>query len=74
MGLLKIKWAKAKLVGQLEDLSRRLKKFETSAVKKKNYGHKQTTENHDSKKSVLPNIQAKPNLYLMSRKITDKVF
>ena len=29
----------AKLVGLLEDLSRRLKKLETSAVKKKHYGH-----------------------------------
>ena len=50
----------AKLVGLLEDLSRRLKKLETATAKKKNYGHKQTTEHRDSKKSVLPNVQAKP--------------
>ena len=49
-----------KLVGLLEDLSRRLKKLETATAKKKNYGHKQTTEHRDSEKSVLPNVQAKP--------------
>ena len=37
----------AKLVGPLEDLSRRLKRLETATAKKKNYGHKQTTEHRD---------------------------
>ena len=43
---------RAKLVGLLEDLSRRLKKLDTTTTKKKNYRHKQTTEHRDSKKSV----------------------
>ena len=52
----------AKLVGLglLEDLSRRLKKLDTATAKKKNYGHKQTTENRDSKKPFAPNAQTKP--------------
>ena len=49
----------AKLVGLLEDLSRRLKKLET-ATAKKNYGHKQAPENRASKKPFVPNTQAKP--------------
>ena len=50
----------AKLAGLLEDLSRRLKKIETSAVKKKHYGHKQPAENRENKQAVLHNVQAKP--------------
>ena len=49
----------ANLVGLLEDLSRRLKKLETSAAKKKHYGHKQPAESRENKQSVLPNVQAK---------------
>ena len=50
----------AKLVGMLEDLSRRLKKLETATAKKKSYGHKQTPENRVSKTLFVPNAQAKP--------------
>ena len=52
-----------KLVGLLEDLSRRLKKLETAtakATKKKTYGHSQPTENHAAKTQFVPNVQAKP--------------
>ena len=44
----------AKLVGLLQDISRRLNKLETATAKKKNYRHKQTTEHRDS------NVQPKP--------------
>ena len=52
----------AKLVGLLEDLSRRLKKLETvtARAKMKSYGHKQTPENRVSKTPLAPNAQAKP--------------
>ena len=50
----------AKLVGLLEDLSRRLKKLETVTAEKKNYGHKQTPEYRVSKKPLVPNAQAEP--------------
>ena len=52
-----------KLVGQLEDLSRRLKKLETAtakARKKKTYGHSQPSENRAAKTQFVPNVQAKP--------------
>ena len=52
-----------KLVGLLEDLSRRLKKLETAtakATKKKTYGHSQPTENRAAKTQFVPNFQAKP--------------
>ena len=52
-----------KLVGLLEDLSRRLKKLETAtakATKKKTYGHSQPTENRAAKTQFVPNVQAKP--------------
>ena len=51
-----------KLVGLLEDLSRRLKKLETAtakATKKKTYGHLQLTENRATKTQFVPNVQAK---------------
>ena len=43
-----------KLVGLLEDLSRRLKKLET-------YGHSQPTENRAAKTQFVPNVQAEPS-------------
>ena len=52
-----------KLVGLLEDLSRRLKKLETAttkATKKKTYGHSQPTENRAAMTQFVPNVQAKP--------------
>ena len=52
-----------KLVGLLEDLSRRLKKLETAtakATKKKTYGHSQPNENRAAKTQFVPNVQAKP--------------
>ena len=50
-----------KLVGQLEDLSHRLKKLETAiAAKKKTYGPSQATENRATKTQFVPNVQAKP--------------
>ena len=51
-----------KLVGLLEDLSRRLKKLETAtatAAKKKTYGRSQTDENRAPKTPLVPNVQAK---------------
>ena len=52
-----------KLVGLLEDLSRRLKKLETAtakATKKKTYRHSQPTENRAAKTQFVPNVRAKP--------------
>ena len=52
-----------KLVGLLEDLSRRLKKLETptaKATRKKTYGHSQPNENRAAKTQFIPNVQAKP--------------
>ena len=50
-----------KLVGLLEDLSRRLKKLETAkATKKKTYGHSQPPENRAATTQFVPNVQAKP--------------
>ena len=52
-----------KLVGLLEDLSRRLKKLETAtakATKKKTYGHSQPTKNRAAKTQFVPNFHAKP--------------
>ena len=52
-----------KLVGLLEDLSRRLKKLEIAtakAAKKKTYGCSQATENRATKTQFVPNVQAKP--------------
>ena len=52
-----------KLVGLLEDLSRRLKKLETATAKatqKKTYGRSQATENRSAKTQFVPNVQAKP--------------
>ena len=52
-----------KLVGLLEDLSRRLKKIETATAKatqKKTYGRSQATENRATKTQFVPNVQAKP--------------
>ena len=52
-----------KLVGLLEDMSRRLKKSETAtatAAKKKNYRRLDTAENRASKTPFMPNVQAKP--------------
>ena len=51
-----------KLVGLLEDLSRRLKKLETATAKaaQKTYGRSQATENCATKIQFVPNVQAKP--------------
>ena len=52
-----------KLVGLLEDLSRRLTKLETATAKatqKKTYGHSQAIENRATKTQFVPNVQAKP--------------
>ena len=50
-----------KLVGQLEDLSRRLKKLETAtAAKKRNYCRSYTAENRVTKTPCTPGLQAKP--------------
>ena len=52
-----------KLVGLLEDLSRRLKELETAtakATKKKTYGHSQPNEYHAAETQFVPNVQAKP--------------
>ena len=52
-----------KLVGLLEDLSRRLNKLETAtatAAKKENYGRSHTAENRAFKTPLAPNVQAKP--------------
>ena len=54
-----------KLVGLLEDLSRRFKKLETAtatatAAKKKNYRHPHTAENRAPKTPFMPNVQAQP--------------
>ena len=52
-----------KLVGLLEDLSRRLTKLETvtlKATQKKTYGRSQATENRATKTQFVPNVQAKP--------------
>ena len=52
-----------KLVGLLQDLSRRLKKLETATAKatqKKTYGCSQATENRATKTQFVPNVQAKP--------------
>ena len=52
-----------KLVGLLEDLSRRLKKLETATAKttqKKTYGRSQANENRTAKTQFVPNVQAKP--------------
>ena len=51
-----------KLVGLLEDLSRRLKKLETASAKgtkKKTYGRSQANENRAAKTQFVPNVQAK---------------
>ena len=50
-----------KLVGLLEDLSRRLKKLETAtaAEKKRNLGRAPTTDNHTPRAQYGTNIQAK---------------
>ena len=62
-----------KLVGLLEDLSRRLKKLETAtakATKKKTYRHSQRNENRAAKTQFIPNVQAKsfiPNNQAVSR-------
>ena len=52
-----------KLVGLLEDLSRRLTTLETAtaqATKKKTYRHSQPNENRVAKTQFVPNVQAKP--------------
>ena len=52
-----------KLVGLLEDLSRRLKKLDTATAKatqKKTYGRSQANENCATKTQFIPNVQAKP--------------
>ena len=50
-----------KLVGLLEDLSRRHKKLETAkATQKKTYGRSQASENRTAKTQFVPNVRAKP--------------
>ena len=64
-----------KLVGLLEDLSRRLKKLETAtatAAKKKNYRHPRPAENSAPNTLFMPNVQEQP--YLVTKIIIDKVF
>ena len=63
----------SKLVGLLEDLSRRLKKLDTATTKKKNYGHRQNNDNSDSKKLILHNAQAKL-LFLVIQIVTGQKF
>ena len=63
-----------KLVGLLDDLSRRLKKLETAtatAAKKKTYGRSQVTENRATKTQFVPNVQAKP---FVTKMLLDKMF
>ena len=65
-----------KLVGLLEDLSRRLKKLETAtptAANNKNYGRTQTAENRATKTPFVPNAQAKPFIPII-KMITDEFF
>ena len=52
----------AKLVGLLEDLSRRLKKLETAtaAKKRRNSGRARTTDNRAPRAQYVPKVQAKP--------------
>ena len=62
-----------KLVGLLEDLSRRLNKLETATAKatqKKTYGRSQANENRAAKTQFVPNVQAKtfvPNNQAVTR-------
>ena len=54
-----------KLVGLLEDLSRRLKKLETAtptmaAKRRGNSGRDQTNDNRAPRAQYVPNVQAKP--------------
>ena len=52
-----------KLVGLLEDLSRKLKKIETAtatAAKKKTYRRSQTVENRAPRTPLVPDVQANP--------------
>ena len=51
-----------KLVGLLEDLSRRLKKLKTAtaAEKRRNSGRARTTDNRAPRAQYVPNVQAKP--------------
>ena len=51
-----------KLVGILEDLSRRLKKLETATAteKRRNSGRARTTNNRAPGAQFVPNVQAKP--------------
>ena len=48
-----------KLVGLLEDLSRRLTRLETAKATQKTYRHSQATENCAAKTQFVPNVQAK---------------
>ena len=60
-GVAKMKVSESsKIVGLLEDLSRRLKKLETATAKKKNYRHRQNNENSNSRKLILPDALATP--------------
>ena len=62
-----------KLIGLLEDLSRRSKKLETATAKatqKKTYGRSQANENRAAKLQFVPNVQAKlfvPNNQAVTR-------
>ena len=66
-----------KLVGLLEDLSRRLKKIETATAKatqKKTYERSQATEHlHATKTQFVPNVQAKP-FVPNNQNVTSKMF
>ena len=64
----------AKLIGQLEDPSQRLKKLETSAAKEKDYNHKQSAENREHKQAVLPDVNANPFILNVSQDNGQGVF
>ena len=64
----------AKLIGLLEELSRRLKKLESSSAKKKHYSHKQSAENREHKQTVLPDVNAKPFIPNVSQDNRQGVF
>ena len=49
-----------KLVGLLEDLSRRLKKLATATEKRRNSGRARTTDNRAPRAQYVPNVHAKP--------------
>ena len=53
-----------RIIGIMEDISRRLQKLETAGTQKKHFNNKPSTDNRanrtTSKQTVLPNENAKP--------------